>query len=233
MSDVAATGDTRPMDVPREQGPGRPPTDDRHGKRQRSHAGWIRLVLVLAIVSFVCFPTLLVLAWFNFAGGQLGWIPSLVAFSGLGLVTAWLAVSSRWRTARRRASIGLAVIGGIFGIAVAHWAPPTAGRLRHEIEAVVQPGWRMSDETVDGDASCLDTCTTVSQVYRVGASVDDVLQQLRPVLASHGLQLTPGFDRGPLYMFNRGDGGDFHLSAEIQRDMNGGTVVSITARASG
>ena len=212
--------------------PERPPTDAGRAKRQWNYAGWIRLVLV-AIVSAVCFPTLLVLAWLNFAGGRLGWIPSLLAFSGLGLVTGWLAVSKRWQTTRRRTSMGLAALGGIVGIAVAHWAPPTAGRLRHEIEVLVQPGWHLRDDAVDGNAWCFDSCTTVSREYRVGASVDAVLQELRPVLASRGLHLTPGFDRDPLYMFNRGDGGDFHLSIEIERDTNGGTVVYITASASG
>ena len=220
------------MDVPPQQVPDRPPADAGRAKRQRNVSGWIRLILV-AIVSTACFPILLVLAWLNFAGGRLGWIPSLLAFSGLGLVTGWLAVTKRWHTARRRSAIGLAALGGIVGIAVAHSAPPTAGRLRHEIEVLAQPGWRLRDDAVDGNGSCFDYCTTVSRVYRVGASVDAVLQELGPVLARHGLQLTPGFDGDSLYMFNRGDGGDFHLSVEIERDTNGGTVVSITARASG
>lgn len=211
--------------------PDRPSADARRAKRRRIVAGTIRLVLV-AIVSTACFLTLLVLALFNFAGGRLGWIPSLLAFGGLGLVTGWLAVSNRWHTARRRTAMGLAVLGGIVGIAVAHSAPPTAGRLRHEIEVVVQPGWRLRDETVDGNAWCFDYCTEVSRVYRVGASVDAVLQELRPVLASHGLQFTLGFDRYQSYMFDR-DGGDFDLSVDIERDTNNrSTIISITATAS-
>jgi hypothetical protein len=208
-----------------------PRSDARRAERQRIVSGWIRLILV-AIVSTACFAILLVLAWLVFAGGRLGWIPSLLAFSGSGSVMGWLAVSKRWQTARRRSAMGLAALGGIVGIAVAHTAPPTAGRLRHENEVLAQPGWRLREDAVDGAGSCFDYCTTVSRECHVGASVDAVLQELRPVVASHGLQLTPGFDRDPLYVFNRGDGGDC-LSVEIERDTNGGTVVSIIARASG
>ena len=105
------------MDVPPQQMPDRPPADARRAKRQRNVSGWVRLVLV-AIVSTVCFSILLVLAWLNFAGGRLGWIPSLLAFSGFGVGTGWLAVSKRWQTARRRSALGLAALAGIVGISI-------------------------------------------------------------------------------------------------------------------
>jgi hypothetical protein len=199
-------------------------------KGQRNVASWIRLVLVFAIVLTVCFPILLALAWLDFAGGRRGWIPSVLAFSALGFVGSWVAVSKRWRVARRRTSIGLAALGAIIGIAVAHSAPPTPGRLRHEIEVFVRPGWHLMSDTVEGNATCFDSCTLVTREYRVEANADDVLEELRPVLASHGLQFTPALSADPLEFAYRG-GGDVHVRVDIARDSSVGTVVNISAEA--
>ena len=113
------------------------------------------------------------LGWFTFSGGRFGWIPSLVAFSALGLVIGWAAVSTHWATARKLTSITLAVIGGIAGIAIAHLVLVTPGRLRHEIEAFTQPSWQLTDDRVDGTSAASIRCTSVTREYHVNADVRD------------------------------------------------------------
>src|SRR6476620_8791686 len=112
----------------------------------RRVARWIRLIVVLGIGLVICFPALFYVGWLTFSGGRFGWIPSLFAFGALGFVIGWAAVSTHWATARKLTSITLAVVGGIVGIAAAHLAPATTGRLRHEIEVFAQPSWRLTDD---------------------------------------------------------------------------------------
>lgn len=196
---------------------------------KRTLARWIRIIVVLGIGLAVFFPVLFVVAWRTFAGGRLGWIPSLLAFSLLGLVTGCAAVSRHWATARRLTSITLAVIAGIGGIAAAHFAPATPGRLRHEIEVFAQPSWRLVDDTVDGSAFCfLDPCWSVTREYQVEADVHDVEAGLRPLLASrHCFQPTPGID--PNHWACGDQGGDVVVSVDVARKGNGATAVYIGA----
>jgi hypothetical protein len=128
--------------------------------------------------------------------------------------------------------MGLAVLSALVGIAVAHSAPPTPGRLRHEIDAFVRPGWRLGGDTVEGNATCFDYCTSVTREYHAEASPEDVLEQLRPVLARHGLHPMPGLDRHQ-WEFVDQSGGDSRVRIGIVGQGNGDTVVSISAEASG
>ncbi len=195
---------------------------------ERPVGRWIRVVVVLGIGLVVLFPVLFVVGWFTFSGGRFGWIPSLLAFSALGLVIGWAAMSPRWATARKVTSITLAVVGGIVGIAGAHLAPATPGRLRHEIEAFAQPSWRLTDDRVDGNASCFDSCTSVTREYHVNADVRDVVAALRPSLTRRQcFQPTVGID--PLHWACNG-GGDIRVSVDVIREQGRVTVVSIVAR---
>lgn len=188
----------------------------------------IRIIVVLGIGLALFFPVLFAVAWRTFAGGRLGWIPSLLAFSLLGLVTGWAAVSRHWATARRLTSITLAVIAGIGGIAAAHFAPATPGRLRHEIEVFAQPSWRLVDDAVDGNAFCFDYCTSVTREYQIEADLDDVLAELRPLLASrHCFRPTPGVAPNSWHCGDQA--GDVVVTVDIARERNGVTTVSIIA----
>ncbi len=194
---------------------------------ERPVGRWIRVGVLLAVGLGVLFPVLAVVGWFTFSGGRFGWIPSLVAFSALGLVIGWAAVSTHWAAARKRISITLAVLGGVVGIAIAHFAPATPGRLRHEIEAFTQPSWQLTDDRVDGNVSCFDACTSVTREYHVNANVRDVVATLRPRLTRrHCVQPTVGID--PLHWACSG-GGDIRVSVDVAREHDRVTVVSIVA----
>lgn len=193
-----------------------------------SATAWSRVVLVLAFAGLVVFPALTYVAWVGFAGGELGWLPALLAFGGLGFVTGWLAVPSRWAAARACTSIGLAVAGVLVGLAVAHLAPPNEARLRHEIEVLEQPGWRLRTDTTSGGALCFDYCTEVTRTYDVDASAADVLEQLAPVLERHGLRRVP--DRDPV-VFDDGGRGDTEISVKVVSQDGELTTVRITATA--
>src|SRR5437763_1786615 len=145
---------------------------------------WVRLIVVLSIGLVVLVPVLLVVAWSRFAGGRFGWVSSLVTFGLLGFAIGWVAVTRRWDTARKIVSITLAVVAGVLGIFVAHFAPPTEGRLRHEIEALAHPSWHLARDTVDGSWFCFDACLSVTREYRVDAPAEDVLADLSPRLAN-------------------------------------------------
>jgi hypothetical protein len=174
---------------------------------------------------------LFVFAWFTFAGGTLGWVESLLAFGLLGAASGWVAVAGRWKVARRNTAIGLAALLGLAGIAVAHWAPATEERLRHSIKQLADPRWHLVTETVTGNALCFDYCTSVTRHYRVSVAPADLFEELRPVLARHGLRPTRAFDRGSFGFADR-RGGDIDRSVSIAPGTSGATV-SIEAAASG
>lgn len=188
---------------------------------------WVRVVLVLTISFLVLFPALLALAWVRFAGGRNGWVLALLAFGLLGLVTGWATVPRRWPRVRARAAVGLAVIAGLGGIAVAHWAPPTAARLRHEIDEIARPGWELRRSTTDGSALCFDYCTSVFREYRAPDEPDAVLDDLRPVLERHGLRAEPPGDPATMVFVERA--GDVDLRVEIEPADDGGSTVLVSA----
>ena len=174
----------------------------------------------------VVFPALVAVSWLRFAGGRWGWVPTLLAFSLVGFVTGQLAVSRHWARARASASVGLAVLAGIAGIAVAHHAPATPARLRHEIEAVVQPGWQLESDTEDGSPLCFDYCPSVSREYLVRSSMDDVIDGLGPVLVSRGLEPTTALDQARVEFAERR--GDIEMRLEIEGEAGDSTRVFIT-----
>jgi hypothetical protein len=201
-----------------------------HGEVAERHVGsWVRLVLVLVAVLVVCFPVLAAIAFLEFAGARFGWIPSVLLFGALGFGAAQLAVAAHWKRARRRAAVALAMVGVLFGVAVAHFAPATPGRLRHEIQELVQPGWRLREDVTSGNALCFDYCTSVSRTYVVSAHSEAVLDSLRPVLARHGLSPAPAVDRDRSAFVNRH--GDVDIELEVAPDGPRRTLVYINAEA--
>ncbi len=204
------------------------------GSNQRGGAlaAWSRIVGVLAIAGLVAFPALVIVAALTFAGGRLGWLPCLLAFCVLGFISGWLAVPTRWPAARARTSVGLAIVGGLLGLAVAHVAPPTYERLRHEIEPLAQPEWRLRAETADGSALCFDYCRSVTRTYVVDASPAEVLEELGPALTSNGFGPAPppGED---LVIFSHGGSRDVDVSVIVEGAGadEGPTTVRITATA--
>ena len=182
---------------------------------------------MLATSFAVCFPALLLIALLTFAGGRLGWVPTSVTFGVLGFLTGRLALSGRWESARRWTALGLAVLGGLAGIMVAHWAPPTPGRLRHEIEAITQVDWDLRDDQTSGNILCLDYCISVDREYQVNSSADDVLEGLRPVLARHGLDPSSVGDQ----LSVRWTDGDLVITLRVHSIDAAGAVVHITAEA--
>jgi hypothetical protein len=205
--------------------------DRRAGYRRGSHAAaWVRLVLVGTVALAIAFPVLFGVAWVHFAGGRLGWVPSVGLFALVGLATARLAVSGRWPVVRQRTTLALVAFGAIVGIAADHWAPPTAGRLRHEIDSIAAPEWRLTDEIVSGNALCFDYCTSVTREYHVAASADIVLDALQPALARYRLERL-GVSGDNRVELGRVDGsGDIDLRVEVV-PANGNTVVTVTATA--
>jgi len=192
---------------------------------------WARLALVLLVLVGGMWPVALLVAWASFAGGRFGWVTSALVFGVLGMATGWLAISRHWPVVRQTTSTVLAVVGVLLGVGLAHVAPPTEGRLRHEIEELVQPGWTLRDDSVDGNAICLDYCTSVSREYRVDASADDVLDSLRPDLDRRGFRPTPAFDADRIEL--AGGGGDIDLRLGLVRTTADTTTVYISASASG
>jgi hypothetical protein len=199
-------------------------------QRRATASAWARVVLVLAFAGLVALPALAYVAWVGFAGGELGWVPSLLAFGGLGFVVGWLAVPSRWPTARAGTSIGLAVAGGLVGLAVAHLAPPNEARLRSEIEELEQPTWRLRTETTSGGALCFDYCTEVTRVYDVPSRTAAVLEEVAPALERHGLRRVS--ERGPVVFGEDGSGGgDTTMTVTVESGDGELTTIRITARA--
>ncbi len=192
---------------------------------------WIRLVLVGLVAVVAGFPALFLIAWFTFSGARFGWVASLGAFGLFGLAAGWLAVSRRWPAARRRTALGLAAVLGLAGIAAAHAAPPTPGRLRHAARQFEQPAWKLVDDSVEGNALCFDTCSSVTRRYQVDAGPDDVLRVLRPRLTRHGLRPQPS-DAGR-WEFAGGGEGDIALRVSVVDSGGGGTTVYVSADASG
>ncbi|MGQ0831122.1 MAG: hypothetical protein ACT4OV_05540 [Microthrixaceae bacterium] len=205
------------------------PSEDPTRAPSRSDAArWVRLVLVLAVGLGILAPVLFVLAYFSFAGARFGWISSALAFTTLGAGIGWAATSSRWRLARRRALTALAAAGALGGVATAHVAPPTPGRLRHEIETLVPSGWTLEAESVDGTAFCFDYCTTVSRTYRVHGELRDVVADVRPTLPARCIVGLP--ELRPTYWSCPADGdGDVNLSLELAAQRDGTTLAYITA----
>jgi len=146
----------------------------------------IRLVLVLAIGLGLVAPVLLVMAWFGFAGGRFGWLLTAGLFGTFGFLVGWLAVSKHWARARRRTTITLTILGAVAGIVLAHFAPPTAGRLRDAIKDVARPEWKLVNDSESGNAACFDYCTSVTREYHVAGDlqavstqIEDAVQDLR------------------------------------------------------
>jgi hypothetical protein len=186
---------------------------------------WVRLVAVLGIGLGVVAPLLLFFAALTFAGARFGWVPSTAAFVGLGLLIGWAAVSRDWAQARRATLIVLAAVGGVVGMLTAHFAPPTPGRLRHEIEAFVPSGWTLMHESVNGNALCFDYCTSVSRTYLVGRDLGDVVGDLTPLLANRCSRPLPEIDPTTWTC----PGGDIDLRVEAARRGDGSTVVYVRA----
>jgi len=138
----------------------------------------VRLVLVLVLGLGLVAPVLLALAWFRFAGGRFGWLLTALAFGAYGAVLGWLAVSKHWPRGRRDATVALATFGVIAGFVVAHFAPPTPGRLRDAIDDVVQPNWTLVSEDESGNVACFDECLSVSRQYRVDGDLQAVSTQI-------------------------------------------------------
>lgn len=198
--------------------------------RGRGVGRWIQLVLVLGLGLGVVLPVLVAVAWVRFAGGRWGWVPSLLVFAAAGFGIGWLAVSRSWGSTRRVLALVLSVLAGSVGLAVAHFAPPTAGRLRHEIEALELPGWRLDSESVDGSALCLDYCTAVDRTYSIAAGGDAELDRLRAHLAAHGLtRVVPEID--PTRWARQG--GDVDLSVQVVSEAGAATILHISASATG
>jgi hypothetical protein len=197
----------------------------------RRAAPWIRLVLVGLVAVVAGFPALFIIAWFTFSGARFGWVASLGAFGLFGLATGWLAVTGRWPVARRRTAVGLAAVLGLAGIAAAHAAPPTPGRLRHAARQLEQPAWNLVDDSVEGNALCFDTCFSVTRRYEVDAGSDVVLRELRPRLSQYGLRARPS-DPGRWEFADRGEG-DIGLRVSVVGSSGGGTTVYVTADGSG
>lgn len=191
---------------------------------------WVRLVVVLALAFVVCLPVVFFFAWFFFAGGRFGWVPSLLAFGAFGAACGWLAVPGRWQVARRRTAVGLAALLGVAGVAVAHAAPATKGRLRHAINELADPRWHLVSETSSGNAMCFDSCTSLTRQYRATAGATDVAEQLRPALAHHGLRPVRAFD--PIrFEFADRTGGDIGTRVSVAPGPGGGAVVYIRAES--
>jgi hypothetical protein len=129
-------------------------------------------------------------------------------------------------TSRIRTAIVLTVGLVLVLPVLAHWAPPTAGRLRHEIDDLTQPGWQLVDEELGGSPTCLDYCRYAVRTYRVDRPPADLYRQLRPTLAQRGYRELPwsGPDSGA---FHEGDGA---IDVTVSVDPDGtGSLVTVTA----
>jgi hypothetical protein len=187
----------------------------------------VRIVVVLALGLVILLPLLWLTALLGFAGGRFGWIPTAASFAALCGATGWVAVPGRWPAARRDTTTGLALVAALLGIVTAHVAPPTAGRLRHEIAQVAQPGWRLSNDEVSGNAACFDYCTSVTREYRVDAPPAEVVSSLRPLLLDAGYEPAPHPFEGRVEL--RHDGGEIDLAVDIAPGPRDTSRVFITA----
>lgn len=194
---------------------------------ERSWPGVVRIVVFLAVGLVILLPALWLTAWLVFAGGRFGWIPTAASFAALCGATGWVAVPRRWSEARRRTAVGLALGAALLGVATAHTAPPTPGRLRHEIAQVAQPGWRLVSDSVDGNAACFDYCTSVTREYRVDAPPADVAALLRPLLREAGFEPAPLPVDGRIEL--RRDGGEIDMAVDIEPRPHDTSLVFITA----
>lgn len=187
--------------------------------------GLVRVVVVLALGLLVVLPLLWVTAWLRFAGGRFGWIPTASSFGLVAGAIEWLALPRGWPTARRDAARALAMLAAVGGLATAHYAPATAGRLRHHIAQIEQAGWRLSDDRADGSAACFDYCTSVTRRYVSHAAADDVASQLRPMLLAAGYEDAADAGRAGF----RHDGAEFDVVIDVAPGPEGTSVIVIRA----
>jgi len=75
-------------------------------------------------------------------------------------------------------------------------------------------------------------CPSVTRKYQLDADLDDLIQQLRPLLVSEGFHATPAFDP-ERFEFADDEGGDIDMRVDIARDDGGGSVVYVRADATG
>jgi hypothetical protein len=186
-------------------------------------------VVVLTVALFLV-PVLFAYSWVRFAGGRFGWITMLVVFGLFGLATGWLAVPGEWGAARRRAMVGLAGGLGLLGIVTAHFAPATAGRLRHVIEGQAQPAWVLEQDNESGNGGCFDYCTSVFRSYRVEAGDVESLAPLRERFASHGCPNPAG---GVDHWGCDLSSGDVRLDVQLYVQPDRAMTVELTATADG
>ena len=221
MASRSGARDSDPVNDATDHGPS-------DGERRSARTpGVVRIALVLVLGLVILLPMLWLVAWFRFAGGRGGWILTATSFAALCATTGWVAVPRRWPEARRTTATVLALVAALLGVMTAHTAPPTPGRLRHEIARIAQPGWRLSDDHVDGNAACLDSCTSVTREYRVDAPPAEVASALRPLLLGTGYETAPGGADGRIEL--RRDGGEFDMSVDIAVGSRDTSLVVITA----
>ena len=206
-------------------------TGERPDSTRWTASAWIRLSVVLLVGLAVCFPTLLAVALFTFAGARDGWIPSLAAFGGLGFTIGWLAVDRRHRAARRGVAVALAALGGAIGVTVASMAAPTHGRLRHEIEAIALPGWQLEGDREFGNAACFDQCNLVVRTYRVEVDLAAVRADLGPLFEERGCVVAIPDIAPDSWSCDEDRRTDIEMSFDLRADPSGGTVVEVRAEA--
>jgi hypothetical protein len=186
-------------------------------------------VVVLTAAVFAV-PVLFAFAWVSFAGGRYGWITALLVFGLFGVAVGWLAVPAAWGVARRRTMIGLAAGLGLLGIVTAHFAPATAGRLRHVIEAQARPEWVLEHDEESGNGGCFDYCTSVFRSYRVEPGHLESLAGMRARFRSRGCPDAPaGVDHWGCDLSS----GDVRLDVQLYVRDGGAMTVELTATATG
>jgi len=189
------------------------------------------LTAVLAILFGFLFLLLFIVVWFLVAGGRWGWIQAALAFGCYAFAASWLTLRRHRPTTRRRVAMSMGAVCAGLGMVAAHWAPPTPARLRHEIEAFVQPEWTLTKDETDGSRACWDVCTSVTRAYRVNVDADEVLASLAPLLAERGLGESSLTDESRTVFSEEDAGGDIDIWIHVVPEGDQVTTVYVSAEA--
>jgi hypothetical protein len=170
-------------------------------------------------------PTLFVGAGLTFAGARFGWVPAALLLGGAGAGLTSATAPHSWTVWRRRLIAAAGLGAALIGIEAAHTAPPSHGRLRHELAPLVPDDWALVHEVRSGNTLCLDQCPSIGRTYDATTDIDATMRAVRAsapgaACAAEGVERTCAVERGDLEVWFR-----------IGPAPGGGSVVDVSARS--
>jgi hypothetical protein len=186
----------------------------------------IRFAASTAAALGCLLPILFFGAALTFAGARFGWLPAAVLLGGAGAAvasaTAPRSASAVWR---RRAIGAVGLAASVVGVASAHLAPPSAGRLRDEGNRLVPGDWHLVADRSSGNSLCFDECPRATRTYMAETHMHETADALRESIPD--MACGPRFNTRHECSVRRGDvEAEFHFVAGAA----GGTEITVHLR---